>query len=93
VFARYTRSLAELIARETGAEPDDVRPRVMANALLGIHRVLVDYTCGRILAGARNPGLARDVGAQPQEALAALEHGFRAEAGSELRPPRPAPDG
>ena len=35
---------------------------------------------GRILAGAGNPGLARDVRAQAEGALAALERGFRAEA-------------
>ena len=80
VFARYTQSLAELIAHETGAEPHDVRPQVMANALLGIQRALVDYTRTRILAGAGNPGLARDVRAQAEGALAALERGFRAEA-------------
>jgi hypothetical protein len=64
----------------------------MANALLGIQRALVDYTRGRILAGARNPGLARDVRTQAEEALAALEHGFTAER-SELSPPRPARGG
>jgi AcrR family transcriptional regulator len=94
VFARYTRSLAELIAQETGAGPDDIRPRVAATALLGIQRALVDYARGRILAGARNPGLARDVRAQAGKALAALEHGFGAQPEAELlRPPPPAPGG
>jgi AcrR family transcriptional regulator len=76
VFARYTESLAELIASEAGVPPGDIRPWVAANALLGIHRALVDYARGRILAGAQNPQLARDVRAQGEGALAALERGF-----------------
>ncbi len=93
VFARCTQSLAELIAQETGAEPHDVRPQVMANALLGIQRALVHYTRARILAGARQPGLARDVRAQAEDALAALQQGFGAEEESALRPPPPEPGG
>src|SRR6266851_1867633 len=59
VFDRYTNSLAALIAEETAAGPHDVMPSVVANALMGVHRALVDYTRRRILAGARNPRLAR----------------------------------
>ena len=76
IFARYTKSLAGLIAGETGARPGDVRPWVTANALLGIHRALIDYARSRILAGAENPALARDVRRQGERALAALEGGF-----------------
>ena len=76
IFARYTASLAELIARETAAAPDDIRPWAAANALLGIHRALIDYARQRILAGTVNPALSRDVRAQARRALAALEQGF-----------------
>src|SRR6266545_457333 len=38
VFARYTASLAALIAQETGARASDVEPWVAANALMGVHR-------------------------------------------------------
>ena len=68
--------LAALLADETGAAPDDVEPKVAANALLGVHRTLVDYARTRVLEGARNPKLRRDVRAQTERALAALEHGF-----------------
>jgi len=78
IFARYADSLAGLIAEETGAAPGDVVPVVTANALLGVHRALVDYARGRILEGARNPELKRDVRAQAEAALAALEAGFGA---------------
>src|SRR5215213_178932 len=47
VFAEYSRSLASLIAEETGAAPDDVVPAAAANALIGVHRSLIDYVRGR----------------------------------------------
>jgi AcrR family transcriptional regulator len=76
IFERYTDSLAELLARETGAAPDDVEPRVLANALMGVHRALVDFTRRRIVAGERNPRLHRQVRAQGRRALARLERGL-----------------
>jgi AcrR family transcriptional regulator len=76
VFARYTDSLAALIAEETRADPGDIQPWVVANALIGVHRSLVDYTRRRILAGARGPGLAREVRARGRRALSALERGL-----------------
>jgi AcrR family transcriptional regulator len=76
IFDRYTASLAALIADETGAAAEDVEPWVVANALMGVHRALVDYTRRRVVAGARNPGLARDVRAQGKRALNAVERGL-----------------
>jgi AcrR family transcriptional regulator len=43
IFARYTRALAHLIADEVRAPEGDVRPYVVANALIGVHRALIDY--------------------------------------------------
>jgi AcrR family transcriptional regulator len=77
VFARYTHSLAALLAEETGAGPDDVEPWVVAQALLGVHRALIDYVRRRVLAGARVPQLADDVRAAGERALALLEGGLR----------------
>jgi AcrR family transcriptional regulator len=76
IFERYTESLAELLARETGAAPDDVEPRVVANALMGVHRALVDFTRQRIVAGERNPRLHRQVRAQGRRALERLRRGL-----------------
>jgi AcrR family transcriptional regulator len=76
IFDRYTSSLAALMAEETGAGQGDVEPWVAANALMGVHRALVDYTRTRVLAGARNPGLGREVRTRGERALAALEHGL-----------------
>jgi AcrR family transcriptional regulator len=76
VFDRYTSSLAALLAEEAGAGPDDVEPWVVANALLGVHRALVDYTRRQVVAGLRNPDLARGLRAQARRALGALERGL-----------------
>jgi len=76
IFARYTDSLAGLIASETGAGPDDITPWAAANALLGIHGALMGHARRRILAGQENPSLSRDVRAEATRALAALERGF-----------------
>jgi AcrR family transcriptional regulator len=43
ILARYTRALARLIADEVGAPEGDLRPYVTANALIGVHRALIDY--------------------------------------------------
>ena len=76
VFDRYTSTLAAAIAEEQGVAPDDVEPWVMANALMGVHRGLVDYSRRRILAGARNPELGEEMQAQARRALAALRRGL-----------------
>jgi AcrR family transcriptional regulator len=76
VFERYTGSLAALMAEQTGAQPDEVEAHVAANALIGVHRTLVNYTRARILAGARAPQLTRDVRKQGRRAIATLRAGL-----------------
>jgi AcrR family transcriptional regulator len=76
IFEGYTRSLASLLAAEAAARPGDIEPWVVANAMMGVHRALVEYTRARIAEGARNPGLVRDVRAQAKRALATLERGL-----------------
>jgi hypothetical protein len=76
IFDGFTSTLAELPAAEVGAGEDDIAPWVAANALMGVHRALVDFTRRRIVAGARHPDLAREVRAQADDALALLERGL-----------------
>jgi AcrR family transcriptional regulator len=76
IYDRFTTSLAALMAEETGAGTNGVEPWVVANALMGVHRALVDYTRRRVLAGARNPRLVREVRTRGKRALAALEGGL-----------------
>jgi AcrR family transcriptional regulator len=76
IFAGYTASLAALLAEETGAAPDDAEPWVAANAMIGAHRALVDYSRRRIAEGARSPRLAHELRAQADRALGLLERGL-----------------
>jgi AcrR family transcriptional regulator len=76
VFARFTASLAEAIADETSAHPSEVTPWVVANALIGVHRSLIDYVRRETLADTPNRKLARDVRAQAKRGLAALASGL-----------------
>jgi AcrR family transcriptional regulator len=76
VFDRYTVSLAAVLVAETGAREDDIEPVVAANAMIGLHRALVDYTRASVLEGVRNPKLSRNVRAQGQAGLAALKRGL-----------------
>jgi AcrR family transcriptional regulator len=76
VFERYTESLADLLASEAGAAPGALEPWVAANAVMGLHRALVTSARGRVLEGARNPELARDLRARADEARAMLAAGL-----------------
>jgi hypothetical protein len=55
---------------------DDLTPWVAAQALIGLHRALLDYVRRQALAGRPNPSLARSIRKQGERAVAQLEHGF-----------------
>ena len=76
VFADYARSLAALIADESGSDPRDVEPRAAADALLAVHRALIEFVRERTLAGAPAGEIARATRSQGKRAFARLEHGF-----------------
>jgi AcrR family transcriptional regulator len=76
IYARYTGSLAAVLAEETAARTDDVRPWIVADTLIGVHQALVDYTRRQILAGTRNPELLRRVRRQTRRALELLAKGL-----------------
>jgi AcrR family transcriptional regulator len=76
IFERYTRSLAALLADETGARVDDIEPWVAANALIGVHRALLDHARPKILTGTPTTRINRELRSQAKRALAALEHGL-----------------
>jgi len=77
IQTRYTDIIAAAIADETGADRDDPRPWVTANALIGVHRALIAYLRQRILTGHDGlPGLAHDVRSYGETALALLSHGL-----------------
>jgi AcrR family transcriptional regulator len=77
IFARYTDALTQLIAAETGAKAGDLRPYVVANALIGVHRALISYVRERLEAGASDRRrLARNVRQRGENALALLSSGL-----------------
>jgi AcrR family transcriptional regulator len=77
IFARYTDALAQLIAEETGARSGDLRPRVVADALIGVHRALIAHVRERLEAGVTDRRrLARDVRRRGDDALALLADGL-----------------
>jgi AcrR family transcriptional regulator len=76
VFDDYARSLAALIAEDTGAKPGDVTCHVVANTLLGLHRALIDHVREQALAGASASRIRRSVQAEAKRALAQLERGL-----------------
>jgi len=76
VLSRAASDLGARLAAETGAAAADPRPQVAANALLGVHRVLIDYVRRRILAGDQLPSLPADVRKLSAAAFGLLEHGL-----------------
>jgi AcrR family transcriptional regulator len=77
ILARYTDTLAQLIADGTGARAGDLRPYVVANALIGVHRALIAYVRERLEAGATDRRrLARQVRQRGEKALALLADGL-----------------
>jgi AcrR family transcriptional regulator len=76
VFDRYADTLAEFIAQDTGAEPGDVVPRVVANAIIGLHRALIGYVRAQAAAGAPAGRIRDGVRAEAERAIAQLERGL-----------------
>src|SRR5215218_5386039 len=69
ILLGYTASLAALLAEETGADAGDVRPAVAANAMMGVHRALIEHVRARILAGEFGPELSAAVRAEAERAF------------------------
>jgi AcrR family transcriptional regulator len=76
VFDRYAQALAALIAEDTDAAPGDVVARMVANALLGLHRALIDHVRELALAGASASRIRRSVRAEAERALTQLARGL-----------------
>lgn len=77
-FSRCSQSLALLIAAESGAPDGDLRPRVVANVLVGVHHALVDLVRRRLCEGvADRRQLIEEVRAQGSRSFALLARGLR----------------
>jgi AcrR family transcriptional regulator len=77
IFAGYTDALAQQIAADAGSKAGDLRPYVVASALIAVHRALISYVRERLEAGETDRGrLARQVRRRGEEALALLSDGL-----------------
>jgi AcrR family transcriptional regulator len=93
VLARYTASLAALLAEDTAAEPGDLRPWLVAHALMGAHQSLIEFVRRRVLAGpADHTRLAAEVSTRGRQALALLEQGLASYGARPATKPGETPD-
>jgi AcrR family transcriptional regulator len=77
ILARYAASLSALISADTGADPDDLRPQLLAHALIGTHQALIDLVRRHVhQAPIDRARLARAVKTRGRQALRQLEAGF-----------------
>ena len=85
IVANYTDALAALLAEEAGAAPDDMEPRVAAEAMMAFHRSLINFARGRALSRKNSAAFASEIRAAGERALALLESGL-GEYGSRAAP-------
>lgn len=69
IHARYADALCDLIAAEQHATPDDIRPRVVAEALIVVHRESIAAVRRAVLADVSDAELAA-------QAVAVVRDGF-----------------
>jgi AcrR family transcriptional regulator len=74
IYEDYTDALAAIIAAETNARPGDVQPWVVANALIGVHRALIEFVRANVLAGRTGPSLVRRARVQLDKAMDGLSY-------------------
>lgn len=72
----YTDALAGRLAAEAGAPVGDVGAWITANALIGVHRALIELARSRVLADDRVAEIGADVRAEGSRAFALLERGL-----------------
>jgi AcrR family transcriptional regulator len=73
IVAKYTDALATLLAEETEAGPDDIEPRLAAEAMMAFHRSLIDFARRRARSRKSSADLAAEVRAAGERALEFLE--------------------
>jgi AcrR family transcriptional regulator len=76
IFERYTDTVAAFIADEQGMARDEPEPWVIANALIGLHRALIDYVQRQALAGLPNRRILKNLRTHGNRALALLARGL-----------------
>jgi AcrR family transcriptional regulator len=75
-LSQAAAELGLLLAAGTGAPADDVAAHAAANALLGVHRALIDFTRRRVNTADDLTGLALEVRSQAEAAFDLLARGL-----------------
>lgn len=76
IVDRTTRSLAEIIAAERRSGANDMRPWVIANALMGVNRAIIWAIQEQAQQERSGRSIARSVLTQGGKAFAVLDHGL-----------------
>jgi AcrR family transcriptional regulator len=76
VVAKYTDALAALLAEETGVAPDDIEPRIAAEAMMAFHRSLIDFARRRASSRKSSANFSSEIRAAGEHALTLLEGGL-----------------
>ena len=76
VFDRYAARLAEVIASERHATPDDLESNVIAKALVSLHRAMIEYVRRQVMAGRAAKRIAPELEERGRRAIALLKYGF-----------------
>lgn len=76
IVASYTTVLAGLLAEEISAVEHDIRPVIVANALMGVHRALVALVRSLALEGVPGEEIAQHVVREAERGFAVLSHGL-----------------
>jgi len=76
IVADYTKALAEMLADELKTENLDITAHVVANALMGVHRALVDLVRRLAIEGVSAPQIASRVAEEAEHGFTALRDGL-----------------
>jgi AcrR family transcriptional regulator len=76
VYDDYADLLARFLAEESAARTTDLRPWIVANALIGVHRAVVGYVRAEVLAGRGGAALLRRARTHAEQALVTLNEGL-----------------
>ena len=76
IVASYTEALAASLAEEAGAAPDDIEPRVAAEAMMAFHRSLIGFARRRALSRKSSAEFATEIRTAGEHALTLLESGL-----------------
>src|SRR6266508_2602938 len=76
VVAKYTEALTALLAEETRAAPDDIEPRIAAEAMMAFQRSLSEFARRRASSRKSRADFTSEIRAAGEQAVPLLEGGL-----------------